>query len=115
LVVAEHRTLCGFGLDRRGILGHEEGVVRNGVCNVKKLIPILCLTAVALCGCARHYVITLNNGSRISTTSKPHLQNGNWVYKDAEGRDASTPAGRVTEVAPASMATQSGAPVKSSK
>jgi len=82
---------------------------------VKKLIPILCLIVVMLCGCARHYVLTLNNGSRISTTSKPHLKNGNWVYKDAEGRDASTPAGRVTEVAPASMATQSNSPVKSSK
>jgi hypothetical protein len=87
---------------------------RNGECNVKKLIPILCLTVFVLCGCARHYVITLNNGSRISTTSKPHLKNGNWVYKDAEGRQTSTPAGRVTEVAPASMATPSGAPVKSS-
>ncbi len=82
---------------------------------MKKLISLLCLVVVVLCGCARHYVITLNNGSQISTTSKPKLKSGMWVYKDAQGNDAATPAGRVTEVAPASMAGDSGAQFKSSK
>ena len=79
---------------------------------MKKLVSILCLGAVLLCGCARRYVITLNTGSQISTTSKPRLKNGAYVYKDYAGREASTPAGRVVEIAPASMASQSSTQFK---
>jgi hypothetical protein len=60
--------------------------------------------ACMLCGCARHYVITLNNGSRIATSSKPRLQRGYYVFKDALGRESYVGAGRVMEIAPASMA-----------
>ncbi len=59
---------------------------------------------IALTGCASHYVIKLNNGVRLTTASKPKLEGGFYVYKDAQGRKVSVPRGRVTEIAPASMA-----------
>lgn len=71
--------------------------------------PLLfcCLLAVSLCGCARTYVITLQNGRQVMTASKPRLEKGNYVFKDAEGKPAYVPAGRVREVAPASMVKES--------
>jgi hypothetical protein len=58
-----------------------------------------------LSGCARGYIITLNDGERIKAASKPHLERDFFYFKDASGHDA-TPvySGRVREVAPASMA-----------
>jgi hypothetical protein len=73
-------------------------------------ILTLVFAAGVLCGCARHYVITLSNGSRITTSSKPRLQNGYYVFKDALGQDSYVGAGRVTEIAPASMSDKSGRP-----
>jgi len=70
---------------------------------MKPCIPILLLVPLLLAGCARHYVVTLNNGSRISTMSKPRLENGNYVFKDAKGQPGSVFAGSVREIAPASM------------
>lgn len=64
------------------------------------LIPV-CL--VALCGCARHYVITMTNGTQIGATGKPHLKGGYYHFKDARGRESVIAAGRITEIAPASM------------
>ncbi len=63
----------------------------------------LLLLLAASCGCARHYVITLTNGSRVSTKGKPHLEGGYYVYKDVLGQKNWVSAGRVSEVAPASM------------
>jgi Bacterial protein of unknown function (DUF903) len=57
----------------------------------------------ALCGCAHTYVITLDNGRRITTASKPHRQNGRYVFKDAAGRTVFVSANQVREIAPASM------------
>jgi hypothetical protein len=74
---------------------------------MKRFLPIL-LLSVLLTGCARNYVITMNNGTRITTKSKPKLQGSNYVFKDAKGQPAQIPAGRVREVAPASMATEEG-------
>ena len=65
---------------------------------------ILMLGCVTLCGCARHYVVKLSNGSEFDTRSKPKLVDGSYHFKDALGRDSSIPASRVVEVAPASMA-----------
>jgi hypothetical protein len=62
------------------------------------------LACTMLCGCASQYVITLHNGRRITAASKPRLDKGNYVFKDAEGKPAFVAAGRVREVAPASMA-----------
>lgn len=61
------------------------------------------LAVLLLCGCARNYVITLKNGTRISTVGKPKFEKGVYIFKDGLGQKAYVPAGRVREVAPASM------------
>jgi hypothetical protein len=63
----------------------------------------LLLVPLLLTGCARHYVLTLNNGAQIAARGKPKLQNGAYVFKDVHGKPVSVPGGRVREVAPASM------------
>ena len=65
---------------------------------------LLLLMAALLSGCARHYRISLNNGSQIETRSKPHFKDGVYYYNDAAGHKAYVPAGAVREIAPASMA-----------
>jgi hypothetical protein len=68
------------------------------------LLPALA-GLLLLSGCARTYVLTLSNGDRIQTHGKPRLDRGFYYYKDASGRDAAPVfSGRVTEIAPASMA-----------
>jgi Bacterial protein of unknown function (DUF903) len=70
----------------------------------RALISLVLLFLVAVCGCARHYMIKLNNGGEITTYSKPQLKNGSYHFKDAKGNMQSLPAGRVAEIAPQSMA-----------
>lgn len=70
---------------------------------MKNLLPTTLLGLVLLTGCARSYVITRNDGSRVTTVSKPKLQDGSYVAKDANGQPIIVPAGRVREIAPASM------------
>ena len=76
----------------------------------------LLVLTTGLIGCAHTYVITLTNGSRIVTDSKPRLEKSSYIYKDAKGRDCFIPAGRVREIAPASMVKEEkpmfGAPLK---
>ena len=72
---------------------------------MKPFLSLALFAALLLAGCARHYTITLNSGNRITTSGKPRLENGNYVFKDAQGRVSSLPAGRVREVAPSDMAT----------
>ena len=67
----------------------------------------LLLGAVLLTSCARHYVITLNTGARITTVGKPRLENGAYVFKDTKGQPDSVFAGSVREIAPASMSKKS--------
>ena len=69
---------------------------------MKKLAPLLML-GLLLSGCARHYVITMNNGSQIATTSKPRVKGNSYVFKDASGAERSVSTGAVSEIAPASM------------
>ena len=75
----------------------------------------LLLLMALLSGCASHYRITLNNGSQITTHSKPNLKNGDYYYTDASGHKAFVPAGRVREIAPTSMSKDESAPVKTTK
>lgn len=77
---------------------------------MKPIFWLALFLAVAAGGCARRYVITLNNGNTITALGKPRLEGGMFVFKDATGRWSSIPAGRVREVAPRSMAGQSDRP-----
>lgn len=70
---------------------------------MKKSALLICLCSVVLCGCASHYAIILNSGSRIDAKTKPKLVGNSYVFKDMQGRDSYIPAGRVAEIAPASM------------
>jgi hypothetical protein len=75
---------------------------------VKRLFPALLLLSVLLTGCARNYVITMTNGARVTARSKPKLQGAYYVFRDAKGEPAQVSAGRVREIAPASMAKEEG-------
>ena len=78
---------------------------------MKKLLLTLAVAGL-LTGCSHTYVITLNNNIRVTTTSKPQLQGGNYYFKDANGQENSIPAGRVKEIAPASMVKEEKTPFK---
>ncbi len=65
------------------------------------------VTVMAFCGCTRHYVVTMTNGSKLTVCGKPKLQNGSYVVKDAAGKSYLVPSGRVREIAPASMEPES--------
>jgi hypothetical protein len=69
----------------------------------KAVVPLL-IGLIALTGCANHYVMRLNNGSEITTATKPRLKDGTYHFKDAKGEEQLVPAFAVREVAPASMA-----------
>jgi hypothetical protein len=69
---------------------------------IKALMVLL--AALSLCGCAQSYVIKMNNGVTLHTASKPKLQRGYYMYKDAKGGTNYVSQGRVVEIAPASMA-----------
>ena len=71
---------------------------------MRALTVLVLASAMTLSGCAHNYVVTLNNGSRVTASTKPRLERGNYYFKDMQGRDSYVPAGRVREIAPASMA-----------
>lgn len=73
---------------------------------------MLVLSVSMLCGCARHYVVRMNNGVRLTAASKPKLKNGYYVFKDASGREAYIPQGRVVEVAPAGRVSEENSPFR---
>jgi hypothetical protein len=82
---------------------------------MKKAALFLLLT-LTLSGCAHTYVISMNNGLQIVSASKPRLEGSTYHYKDAKGRECVVAAGRVREIAPASMVKEEkplfGAPPK---
>ncbi len=80
---------------------------------MKRFVIFLLLAGLfAGAGCARHYVIKLNNGSQITAANKPRLKNGSYYFKDANGQTRTLPAGRVMEIAPASMVQKEKEPFK---
>lgn len=79
---------------------------------MKRLFPPALAGLLLLSGCARTYVLTLNNGDHIQTHGKPRLDKGFYYYKDTARRDAAPVfSGRVKEVAPASMVSPNEASV----
>jgi hypothetical protein len=71
---------------------------------MKKVARVFVFGFLILSGCAHDYVMTLNNGTKLATASKPKLKQGRYYYKDAQGREQSQPAGRVRQIEPASFA-----------
>ena len=71
---------------------------------MKSRLPLLLLLALPLLpGCARSYVITLTNGSRLVSAGKPRLEGSTYTYKDVRGEKFTVSALRVREIAPTSM------------
>jgi hypothetical protein len=68
----------------------------------KRLLPFALYVGL-LAGCARHYHVTLTNGSVISTVNKPRLEKGSYHFKDISGKVVYIPSFRVREIAPTSM------------
>ena len=64
---------------------------------------LLVLVLTVLCGCTHTYVLTMDSGLRMTTTTKPRLKGSRYVFKDGRGKEISVPAGRVREIAPSSM------------
>jgi hypothetical protein len=75
----------------------------------KAALPLL-IGLIALTGCAHHYVVLLNNGSQITTGSKPKLNEGVYYFKDAKGEEHAVAAVRVRQIAPASVVQQEDKP-----
>ena len=71
---------------------------------MKKLALPLLVGLLVVSGCASHYVITLANGTEITTANKPQREGGAYRFKDAKGEEHLVAVGRVREIAPASMA-----------
>ena len=72
---------------------------------MNKILPVALAALLILTGCARTYVVTLSNGQRISTSTKPRLVNGFYYFKDSSGQDVRPVlSSNVREIAPTSMA-----------
>jgi hypothetical protein len=54
---------------------------------MKKAALALVIGLIALTGCAHRYVIRLDNGTEITTASKPVLKEGTYSFKDAKGEE----------------------------
>jgi Bacterial protein of unknown function (DUF903) len=73
---------------------------------MKNLCSLLPLGLLLVTGCARNYTIALTNGTQLGAQGKPHFKDGVYYFKDANGRDTSVAAGRVSQIGPASSAKQ---------
>ena len=78
----------------------------------KRAYLLAAVITLALTGCAHEYVMKLSNGSKIVSANKPKLENGAYVYKDARGDKHYVSQGRVIEIAPASMASETPGKLK---
>ena len=63
------------------------------------LLAVGAATALLLAaGCARHYTITLSNGSTVTSSSRPRLVGGFYVYTDDAGQEQRVNELRVREI-----------------
>jgi hypothetical protein len=69
------------------------------------IVGLVGLVVLPGCSTSRRYTVTLNSGIQITALSKPQLRGNVYVFKNAKGEEGFVPAGRVREIAPASMAT----------
>ena len=67
---------------------------------MKNCLLVCVLGLVVLTGCARRYIVTLQNGSQMTAHGKPKLENNAYVFKDGSGQTRYVPVSRVREVAP---------------
>ena len=67
---------------------------------IKQLLLAL-LLGLTLTGCVSNYVVTLDNGRRITTDGKPRLAGYNYVFTDMNGRTNSIASGHVRSIKPA--------------
>jgi hypothetical protein len=67
-------------------------------------VSALSICAFLMTGCAHPYVLKMQNGTRITTSTKPKLEHGYYVFKDSQGRPMQVLPGRIREIEPASMA-----------
>jgi hypothetical protein len=58
------------------------------------------LGALAVIGCHTNYQLTLNNGNRITASTKPRLVEGYYVFKDMKGYTNRVSEGRVRAIEP---------------
>jgi Bacterial protein of unknown function (DUF903) len=68
--------------------------------SMKKAPLILLLGALAVAGCRTNYQLTLNNGNRITTSNKPKLVQGYYVFKDLNGYTNHVAEARVRAIEP---------------
>jgi hypothetical protein len=89
---------------RKSWLNQGMDTFRGAAHRMQEIALPLVLGLLVLSGCASSYVIKLTNGAEITTPSKPQLDGGAYRFKDAKGEQHLIPAGRVREIAPASIA-----------
>jgi len=71
---------------------------------MKKLALVGLAALLALCGCARHYIVRLNNGHQIVVKGKPKHRGSSYYFKDSRGQVQRVSEGSVALIEPASMA-----------
>ena len=81
---------------------------------MKKSSLLILMGCLALSGCARHYVLTMKSGSQVDAWGKPKLVNGNYHFKNAQGKETTVSSSRVSAIMPASAA-RDEQPLPSSK
>jgi hypothetical protein len=67
---------------------------------MKEAFVAILLGALAVTGCRTNYQLTLNNGNRITTSTKPKLVQGYYVFKDSSGRTNHVSKTRVRAIEP---------------
>jgi hypothetical protein len=75
--------------------------------NSDKIRAIAALTLLAglvgLCSCAHQYLMTMSDGDRVLSLTKPKLQGTNCFYTDATGAPGKVPRSRVVKIRAATL------------